>query len=61
VVSTINVATTCSAPRFCLLLAGAVLILEDVGEAPYRIQPCSPHWRLCGALNSCGLGLGSFH
>jgi len=44
---------TCSAPRFCLLWRGAVLILEDVGEAPYRIErllnPLAPLRRLATA------------
>ncbi len=42
-------------------LAGAVLILEDVGEAPYRIERMLTHWRLCGALQQlAGIGFGSF-
>ncbi|MFN5119523.1 MAG: LD-carboxypeptidase [Cyanobacteriota bacterium] len=42
-------------------LAGAILILEDVGEAPYRIERMLTHWRLCGALQGlAGIGFGSF-
>ncbi|MCP9858419.1 MULTISPECIES: LD-carboxypeptidase [unclassified Cyanobium] len=42
-------------------LDGAILILEDVGEAPYRIDRMLTHWRLCGALQRLrGLGFGSF-
>ena len=42
-------------------LQGAILILEDVGEAPYRIERMLTHWRLCGALRQlAGLGFGSF-
>ena len=42
-------------------LAGAILVLEDVGEAPYRIERMLTHWRLCGALQQLGgIGLGSF-
>jgi muramoyltetrapeptide carboxypeptidase len=42
-------------------LEGAILILEDVGEAPYRIERMLTHWRLCGALQRlAGIGLGSF-
>jgi muramoyltetrapeptide carboxypeptidase len=42
-------------------LEGAILILEDVGEAPYRIDRMLTHWRLCGALRQlAGLGFGSF-
>jgi muramoyltetrapeptide carboxypeptidase len=42
-------------------LGGAILILEDVGEAPYRIERMLTHWRLCGALQRLGgIGFGSF-
>ncbi len=42
-------------------LAGAILVLEDVGEAPYRIERMLTHWRLCGGLQQlAGLGFGSF-
>ena len=42
-------------------LEGAVLVLEDVGEAPYRIERMLTHWRLCGALQQlAGIGFGSF-
>jgi muramoyltetrapeptide carboxypeptidase len=42
-------------------LRGAILVLEDVGEAPYRLERMLTHWRLCGALQQlAGLGLGSF-
>ena len=42
-------------------LSGAVLILEDVGEAPYRLDRMLTHWRLCGALQQlAGIGFGSF-
>ena len=42
-------------------LRGAILILEDVGEAPYRIERMLTHWRLSGALRQlAGLGFGSF-
>ena len=40
---------------------GAILILEDVGEAPYRIERMLTHWRLSGSLRQlAGLGFGSF-
>ena len=40
---------------------GALLILEDVGEAPYRIDRMLTHWRLCGALKGlAGIGFGQF-
>ena len=42
-------------------LHGAILVLEDVGEAPYRIERMLTHWRLCGALQQLGgIGLGAF-
>jgi muramoyltetrapeptide carboxypeptidase len=42
-------------------LRGAVLVLEDVGEAPYRLDRMLTHWRLCGALQQlAGIGFGSF-
>ena len=42
-------------------LKGAILILEDVGEAPYRIDRMLTHWRLCGLLQQlAGIGFGSF-
>jgi muramoyltetrapeptide carboxypeptidase len=37
------------------------LVLEDVGEAPYRIDRMLTHWRLSGALQQlAGIGFGSF-
>jgi muramoyltetrapeptide carboxypeptidase len=42
-------------------LRGAILVLEDVGEAPYRIERMLTHWRLCAALQQlAGIGLGQF-
>ena len=42
-------------------LRGAILVLEDVGEAPYRIERMLTHWRLGGALQQlAGLAFGSF-
>lgn len=42
-------------------LRGAILVLEDVGEAPYRLDRLLTHWRLCGALQQlAGIGLGRF-
>ena len=41
--------------------AGAVLILEDVGEAPYRLDRLLTHWRLAGVLQQlAAIGFGSF-
>jgi len=42
-------------------LKGAILILEDVGEAPYRIDRMLTQWRLAGLLQElAGLGFGNF-
>jgi muramoyltetrapeptide carboxypeptidase len=42
-------------------LRGAILVLEDVGEAPYRLDRLLTHWRLSGALTQlAGIGLGRF-
>ena len=42
-------------------LRGSILILEDVGEAPYRIDRMLTQWRLAGLLQGlAGLGFGSF-
>ncbi|NDG23821.1 MAG: LD-carboxypeptidase, partial [Synechococcaceae bacterium WBB_10_009] len=42
-------------------LRGAVLVLEDIGEAPYRIDRMLTHWRLSGALQQlAGLAFGRF-
>jgi muramoyltetrapeptide carboxypeptidase len=42
-------------------LRGAIVVFEDVGEAPYRIERMLTHWRLCGALQQLGgIGWGRF-
>ena len=42
-------------------LRGAILVLEDVAEAPYRLERMLTHWRLCGALRQlAGIGFGNF-
>ena len=42
-------------------LRGAILVLEDVAEAPYRLERMLTHWRLCGALQQlAGIGFGNF-
>ncbi|MBW4578123.1 MAG: LD-carboxypeptidase [Tildeniella nuda ZEHNDER 1965/U140] len=41
--------------------ADTILALEDVGEAPYRIDRMLTQWRLCGALKHVkGIALGRF-
>jgi muramoyltetrapeptide carboxypeptidase len=42
-------------------LAGVILAIEDVTEAPYRIDRLLTHWRLTGALAQvAGIALGRF-
>ena len=42
-------------------LKGTILILEDVGEQPYRLDRMPTHWRLNGVLQQlAGLGFGRF-
>ena len=42
-------------------LKGSILILEDIGEEPYRIDRMLTHWRLTGLLNDvAGIGFGIF-
>lgn len=42
-------------------LTGAILALEDVGEAPYRLDRLLTQWRLSGALQQVsGIALGRF-
>ena len=43
-------------------LEGAILIFEDVGEFPYRIDRMLTQWRLAGILQKlAGVGFGNFH
>ena len=42
-------------------LKGAILALEDVSEAPYRLDRMLTHWRMTGALQQVsGVALGRF-
>ena len=42
-------------------LAGVILALEDVTEAPYRLDRMLTQWRMCGAFTGLrGLALGRF-
>ena len=42
-------------------MRGMILVIEDVGEAPYRLDRMLTHWRLAGSLQGlAGLGLGRF-
>ena len=52
-----HLAGTPYAPR----LDGAILLLEDVAEKPYKIDRCFTHLRLAGALAGvAGLAIGRF-
>ncbi len=60
-VANLTVATHLLGTAWCPRLKGAVLLLEDVGEAPYRIDRMLTHWRLAGGLQQlAGLAFGSF-
>ncbi|BEV35898.1 LD-carboxypeptidase [Synechococcus sp. M16CYN] len=42
-------------------LSNTILIFEDVGEAPYRVDRMLTQWRLSGILHKlAGIGFGSF-
>ena len=42
-------------------LNGSILVLEDIGEEPYRIDRMLTHWRMAGILNRLsGLCFGNF-
>ena len=61
VVANLTVATHLLGSRFVPELQGAILILEDVGEAPYRVDRMLTQWRLNGSLQGLsGIGFGSF-
>lgn len=57
----LTVATHLLGTPHCPPLDGAILVLEDVGEAPYRLDRMLTHWRLCGALQRlAGVAFGRF-
>jgi muramoyltetrapeptide carboxypeptidase len=57
----LTVATHLLGTAFQPNFAGAILAIEDVGEAPYRIDRMLTHWRMNGALaNVAGIALGRF-
>lgn len=42
-------------------LSGVILAIEDVGEAPYRLDRMLTHWRMSGALKKlAGIAIGRF-
>ena len=61
VVSNLTIATSLIGTRWLPNLKGAILVLEDTGEAPYRIDRQLTQWRSSGLLEGvAGLGLGRF-
>ena len=61
VVTNLTVATHLIGTPWFPSLAGAILILEDVGEAPYRIDRMLTQWRSAGLLEGvAGVGCGRF-
>ena len=61
VVTNLTVATHLIGTPWLPSLKGAIFVLEDVGEAPYRIDRMLTQWRTAGLLqNLAGIGLGHF-
>lgn len=61
VVTNLTVATHLIGTPWFPPLEGRLLVLEDVGEAPYRIDRLLTHWRTSGVLRGvAGIGLGRF-
>ncbi|MGF1482552.1 MAG: LD-carboxypeptidase [Cyanophyceae cyanobacterium] len=57
----LTVATHCLGTSIVPSLEGAILALEDVQEAPYRIDRLLTQWRLSGAFTGVrGMALGRF-
>jgi muramoyltetrapeptide carboxypeptidase len=57
----LTVATHLLGTPFQPNFAGAILAIEDVTEAPYRIDRLLTHWRLTGALAKvAGIAIGRF-
>ncbi|MFN9547296.1 MAG: LD-carboxypeptidase [Cyanobacteriota bacterium] len=61
VVSNLTVATSLIGTPWFPRLAGCLLVLEDVGEEPYRVDRLLTQWRCSGVLQGVvGVGLGHF-
>jgi len=61
VVSNLTVATSLIGTPWFPSLKGCVLLLEDVGEAPYRVDRMLTQWRSAGLLQQvAGIGVGRF-
>jgi muramoyltetrapeptide carboxypeptidase len=60
-VGNLTVATHLLGTPFQPDLTGIILAIEDVTEAPYRIDRLLTHWRLTGALSKvAGIAIGRF-
>ncbi|WP_411871617.1 S66 peptidase family protein [Vulcanococcus limneticus] len=60
-VSNLTIATSLIGTPWLPSLQGCVLVLEDTGEAPYRIDRLLTQWRSSGLLRGVrGIGLGRF-
>lgn len=61
IVSNLTIATSLIGTPWLPTLQGAILVLEDTGEAPYRIDRQLTQWRSSGLLEGvAGIGLGRF-
>ena len=61
VVSNLTIATSLIGTPWLPELGGTLLVLEDTGEAPYRIDRQLTQWRSSGLLRGVrGIGLGRF-
>lgn len=61
IVTNLTVATSLIGTPWFPSLAGAVLVLEDVGEAPYRVDRMLTQWRSAGLLaHLAAVGVGRF-
>lgn len=61
VVSNLTIATSLIGTPWMPSLEGAILVLEDTGEAPYRIDRQLTQWRASGLLSRlAGIALGRF-
>ncbi len=61
VVCNLTVATSLIGTPWLPSLAGCILVLEDTGEAPYRIDRQLSQWVMAGLLQGVrGIGLGRF-
>jgi muramoyltetrapeptide carboxypeptidase len=61
VVANLTVATSLIGTPWFPQLKGCVLVIEDVGEAPYRVDRMLTQWRTAGLLSElAGMGVGRF-